>query len=708
MVQFAIRRWTHRALGTLGLLCALVLVLTSTAGASAFSATVSSSGGFSSGTLQLEGTTAGPNNCYSTGTGSGGSVTVSNAQPCASGSPIPTGELSSTASSTATTTLTSVGRVNATSSTVASGACGVAQLADSVSATDWSGTGPDTALPFFGVSYQASGPLATQAITTDGSTGWAETTVEYTNPETFTVLVWLKTSSAQGAIVGFASSQNPTTGTPADHDRQLWIDPSGKLVWGIYDAAVDQLTSTSAVDTGSWVFAAASVGSSGTALYVNGTLVASSSSVTAAQSYSGWWSVGYASLAGWTDIPTSYYFNGSIAQLAVIPSQLSATQVSNLYADSTLSTYTTGVNALGPANYWALNDPGSVSYEGSVPGATTSTTLADASGNGNTGTAEGGSTLGATGPTALGVSSAVALNGSTGYVQTTNSYANPEGFSLVAWFKSSSTSGGTIMGFANVQGNGTPAEWDRLLWIDNTGHVVWGVYNNAFDEITSPSAYNNGAWHMVVAEVGSSGTQLYVDNIEVASNASYTTAQSYTGYWHLGWDYELYWTDPPTSNYFSGSLSEIAVIPTQLTASQISALYNAGSTAALAMYIGGLSSTSYWPLQDSASNVCGTSEITVQETLGSTSTCVYPPEAVGTACPTLSSSYLLTGLGTRSSSVVAISGSPVTVTVKMELSAASGSALMGLHMLPDLSLGTVRSLTTWSAGLSYPVASVEL
>ena len=398
---------------------------------------------------------------------------------------------------------------------------------------------PDTALPFFGVSYQASGPLATQAITTDGSTGWAETTVEYTNPETFTVLVWLKTSSAQGAIVGFASSQNPTTGTPADHDRQLWIDPSGKLVWGIYDAAVDQLTSTSAVDTGSWVFAAASVGSSGTALYVNGTLVASSSSVTAAQSYSGWWSVGYASLAGWTDIPTSYYFNGSIAQLAVIPSQLSATQVSNLYADSTLSTYTTGVNALGPANYWALNDPGSVSYEGSVPGATTSTTLADASGNGNTGTAEGGSTLGATGPTALGVSSAVALNGSTGYVQTTNSYANPEGFSLVAWFKSSSTSGGTIMGFANVQGNGTPAEWDRLLWIDNTGHLVWGVYNNAFDEITSPSAYNNGAWHMVVAEVGSSGTQLYVDNTEVASNASYTTAQSYTGYWHLGWGYEI-------------------------------------------------------------------------------------------------------------------------------------------------------------------------
>ena len=47
--------------------------------------------------------------------------------------------------------------------------------------------------------------------------------------------------------------------------------------------------------------------------------------------------------------------------------------------------------------------------------------------------------------------------------------------------------------------------------------------------------------------------------------------------------------------------------------------------------MGQLSPTSYWPLQDSASNICGTTEITVQETVGSTNTCIYPAEAVGTA-----------------------------------------------------------------------------
>jgi hypothetical protein len=77
VARFPARPWAHRALGSLGLLCALLLVLTSAAGASAFKAVVSSNGSFSTSTLQLEGTTAGPDNCYSTGSGAGGSVTAS-------------------------------------------------------------------------------------------------------------------------------------------------------------------------------------------------------------------------------------------------------------------------------------------------------------------------------------------------------------------------------------------------------------------------------------------------------------------------------------------------------------------------------------------------------------------------------------------------------------------------------------------------------
>lgn len=709
VVQFEPRIWVKKAVGSLSLLCALLLALTSAASASAFQAVVSSSGSFSAGTVQLEGTTAGSVNCYSTGSGAGGSVTASNTQPCSNGSPIPTGQLTSGVSSTATTTLSSVGSVNATSATVASSSCGVAELADSASATDWSGTGPNTALAFGGLTYQAAGPLSSKAITLDGSTGWAESTVEYTNPEAFTVLAWFKTTSAQGAVMGFSNSQDPVASSPSSYDRALWIDPAGKLDWGIYNGTTDELTSPSVVDTGSWVFAAASVGSAGTALYVNGTKVAFATGVTSSQSYSGWWSAGYAYLTLWPDIPASYYFAGSLAQLAVVPSQLTAAQVTALNGDSTLSTYTAGVNALSPASYWPLNDSGAVPYEGSVPGAGASATLVDASGNANAGTAEGGVSLAATGPAALGTSAAVTLNGSTGYVETASSYANPQVFSLVAWFKTTSLSGGTVMGFSNVQGNGAAINYDRILWLDNSGKLVFGIYNGTEAEVTSTSSYNNGAWHMVVAELSASGEQLWVDGTLVATNASGTPAQSYSGYWHLGWDYfTAYWPDEPTNSYLAGALSEAAVVSSQLTASQISSLYNAGSAAAFALVMGQLAPASYWPLQDSASNICGTTEVTLQETLGASNTCIYPPEPVGTACPALSSGYLLTGLGSRSSSIVATSGSPVTVTIKMKLSATSASGVARLHMLPGLAFGTQYSSTPWSAGISYPNASVEL
>ena len=709
MVHLPVRRWVHRAFASLGLLCALLLVLTDAAGASTFKAAiVSSNGSFSAGTLQLEGTTAGSVNCYSTGSGSGGSVTVSNTQPCTSGSPMPTGELSSTASSSATTTLTSAGRVNATSSTSASSVCGVAQLADSESATDWGGTGPDNALPFYGVTYQAAGPLGSQAITTDGSTGWAETTTEYSNPESFTVLMWLKTTTASGAILGFSSSQDPVATAPNAADRLLWVDSTGKLVWAIYNGATEEITSPSVVNTGSWVFVAASVGAAGTALYVNGIKVASNAAYTTASSYLGWWSIGWAYFSSWPDSPTGSYFNGSLAQLAIIPSQLTTAQVSTIYGESTQSAYATEINTLSPASYWPLSDTGSVPYAGNVPG---TESLVDSSGHGNTGTALGGVTLGASGPTTLGTSSAISLNGSSGWVETTNSYADPGvgGLSVVAWFKTTTTSGGTIIGFDNLQNNSNPGQSDRLLWMDNTGHLVWALYNGGNDEITTPAAYNTGAWVMVVAEVGSSGAELYVNGTEVANNVSYTAGQNYTGYWHIGWGYEAGgWSDAPTSGYLNGSESEVAVVPSQLTSAKIATLYGETSTSAFSTYMISLTPTSYWPLQDTATNVCGTTEITVQDTVGSTNTCIYPVEAVGTACPALSSTYLLTGLGTRSSSVVTTSGSPVTVTIKMELSAASGSVVKGLHLLSDLAFGTQYSTSLWSAGISYPYASVEL
>jgi hypothetical protein len=691
----------HAAAKTFGAATIIVAVLVfcgSVVAAAGFYAIQSAtSNKYSSGTLQLEGATT--PSCYSTGTGGGGTVN-GNYNPCTSGSPVPTGTLSNTASSSASTAIDSVGSLNASAATVALASCGPPQMVDTA--------GGNTGLAYGALTFQNSGPLATTAITTNGSTGWGETINSYANPETFSVVAWFRTTGA-GGIIGFANAQNPTTATPGDHDRLLWIDNTGKLVWGIYSGAVDEVTSTAAYNDGNWHMAVAEIGSSGESLWVDGARVANTTTVTTAQTYTGWWSIGYASTTNWADAPTSDYFNGSIAQVAVIPSQLVAAQITTLYStDTTLTAYTGGVNALGPTNYWQLNDTGTVPYEGTVPGGTASTTVYDASGNANTGTAEGGTTLGAAGPTTLGANG-LSLNGTSGWVQTTTSYANPETFSVVAWFKTATSGGGTggsILGFTSTQGNGAPANSDRAIWLDNSGKLVWGVFPTAGrQELTSSAAYNNANWHMVVAEIGSAGQELWVDGTEVAFN-TVTSASSYTGYWHLGWAYETNWTDPPTNAYLTGSLSEVAVVPSQLSGTQVANLYHATSTAQFALDVGALSPTSYWPMQDSASNICGTVEITVQATAGATNTCVYPTGAGACAAP--SATYLVPGLGVRSFTPPT-SGTPVTIKVTMELTAAAPAALAGLQLLPCMAFAlNGPSGTVWAAQISYSAGMVLL
>ena len=83
-------------------------------------------------------------------------------------------------------------------------------------------------------------------------------------------------------------------------------------------------------------------GTGSLALYVDGQLIGTNTTSTA-QPYSGYWRVGGDNLNGWnldpwgsnsqgTTQPHSYYFNGTIADVAVYPTALSASQVAAHYA----------------------------------------------------------------------------------------------------------------------------------------------------------------------------------------------------------------------------------------------------------------------------------------------------------------------------------------------------------------------------------------
>jgi PKD repeat protein len=144
----------------------------------------------------------------------------------------------------------------------------------------------------------------------------------------------------------------------------------------------------------------------------------------------------------------------------------------------------------------------------------------------------------------------------------------PQVFTEEAWFKTTSTSGGKIIGFGNSRtaASGTA---DRHVYLTNNGRVAFGV--TTASTLTSTASYNNGQWHHVAATMGAAGMRLYVDGTLVGSNAV-TSGASYTGYWRIGGDtISSSYPNRPTSTALAGSIDDVSVYPTALTEATIQA-----------------------------------------------------------------------------------------------------------------------------------------
>lgn len=312
----------------------------------------------------------------------------------------------------------------------------------------------------------------------------------------------------------------------------------------------------------------------------------------------------------------------------------------------------------------------------------------------------------------------VTLDGAAGsFIGTTVQYSDPTVFSLVAWVNTSSTSGGSIIGFATNQADkGVNA--DRMIWVDDAGHVVFEVQKGTIDnEITSTNVVDDGAWHFVVATFSASGMFLYVDN-QVVSNTAITTVKSYAGYWHLGWSGNAELTDASSDANLTGSLADAAVLSSALSASSVSSLYDATSATTYASVLQAASPAGYWPLNDDGTvpytgqipaltagvNICSRVRFELQATVGLTATCVFPAGSGACAAKPIATSLLSSfssGAMPVLSTVLANS-----FEVIMDLNNVSASGVLGLHLQPDLAITT--SLGPWSAQLQFLVASAEL
>ena len=401
------------------------------------------------------------------------------------------------------------------------------------------------------------------------SAGASGSSVAVPSTDTFTAEAWIKTTTTNGGkILGFGSS---STGSSSSYDRHVYMNNSGRLTFGVYTGNTETITTSGeAYNDGSWHHVVAELSPAGMALWVDGLQKGSNPSVTSGQPYTGYWRVGGDNLGGWPTRGSSDYFAGQIDDAAIYPTALPVTQIRDHFAKSGRSVnlpaqpkdaYGQTVYADNPTLYWRLDDANGP-------------TIADAGQNVQPGVAAGGVTYRTPSTVTGSTGTGVTFNGSDGTLASQKQFTNPTVYSEELWFDTTTNRGGKLIGFGDQQSGGS-GNYDRHVYMEDSGQLTFGTYTGQLNTTTSPRSYNDGAWHHLVATQGPGGMKLYVDGVLVGTNGQ-TGAQGYTGYWRVGGD--TAWGG--SSNFLAGSIDEVAVYPVALSADQVRAHYVASPNAA--------------------------------------------------------------------------------------------------------------------------------
>ncbi|MDR1998879.1 MAG: PKD domain-containing protein, partial [Frankiaceae bacterium] len=402
-----------------------------------------------------------------------------------------------------------------------------------------------------------TGPMGSwaSAYTNGSANGVFSTAQPASAPDVFTMSSWVATGNT-GQVLGLATSP---TGLSAVNDRQLYIDKNGMPVFGVNAGGKRTVTGPTRVNNGQWHLLLGTVGPRGMELWVDGVRVGYDPTVTSADDASGYWRFGGDNISSWPNATTNTYVGQYYSGAAIFDRSLSWQEIQKEY----LATGKTMAAGLIPSDTYGqviYNDNPDLWFRLDDK----NTTALDATGKGWNGTYSGTVTYGVpspvTGPTGTGVT----FNGVNASVATDTQFNNPTVYSTEAWFKTTTTTGGTITSFSSNRG-GTSNGQDRQVYMLDSGQLAFGTMVGSTRQIaTSTATYNDGQWHQVVATQGSDGMKLYADGALVASNPA-TTALNMAAYWRVGGDRA--WDQ--TSGYFAGTIDEFAKYGYALSAAQV-------------------------------------------------------------------------------------------------------------------------------------------
>ncbi len=170
--------------------------------------------------------------------------------------------------------------------------------------------------------------IANSAYSFNGTNQYISTAkvIPSPGPNTFSYSLWIKTTTTSGGkIFGYAGS---STGQSSSYDRHLYMTNSGQLAFGVYSNGVaETITSAGSFNDGNWHNVICVLGPNGQKLYVDGVLQGVKSAITTAEGVAGYWRIGFDNLNGWSDMPSSFYFQGVIDDISVYNRELNSSEI---------------------------------------------------------------------------------------------------------------------------------------------------------------------------------------------------------------------------------------------------------------------------------------------------------------------------------------------------------------------------------------------
>lgn len=247
-----------------------------------------------------------------------------------------------------------------------------------------------------------------------------------------------------------------------------------------------------------------------------------------------------------------------------------------------------------------------------------------------------GATLGTT-PTPKG-STGLLVTGTTSDATTVNTIASTAGFTQSVWFRTTKTTPNVgIMGTSTSAIMNTGSQDNQFDTLSGSGGVLRFRYtpNGTQVGVTSNAGVMDNSWHFAAVTVTNASPMvmsLYLDGIFQNSTTFAQGTIIKSSYMHVG---SLGYGQP-----VEGAVSNAAIWPAPLAASDIQNLYNAPTQSAYSGLVSSLNATGYWPLTDNgystfagpytpigAASPCDYAGMTVFD---GNNACVYP--VVASSC----------------------------------------------------------------------------